>query len=730
MKRFFVFWIGLCWAAAWVGPAWADAFHRPVNHKLSVTLDPDKRHAQVDDTVTLYPNSYTSETLTFLLHADYRIGKVGIPHQGAWETTIEKTEEAAGTAPPLQRIIIRKPADKPWPHFLQVVFRYQGAYYDPLRAGSAQPRGPDAPEPDTGIFLSGESYFYPHVDMEPGEAPLLTFALGVATPRTLKVISQGKRIRETTQNGPRHTLWQCDDPMEEIFIVADRFFEYKDRYEDVQLYVFLRERDEELAGRYLEKARSYLAFYSRLVGDYPFVKFAVVENSVETGYGMPSFTLLGSRVMRFPFIMNSSYPHEILHNWWGNSVYVDAEGGNWSEGLTAYMSDHLFMQMAGKGPEYRFEQLVKYRNYVNTHNEMAIADFTSRHDMASQAIGYGKLLMVLNMLRLEVGDKTFWQALGDFYYSQKFRRAGFRQLRAHFELFHGESLETFFRQWIGMKGAPELELSSITKEVFPEGYRLTLEIRQNQERPLYAFSVPVAVWYEGADEPVIDTVRLESKPVQYVKVFVPGEPQAVRVDPYHDVFRKLDRKEVPASIGQTYGAGKSVAVMPSQSTRALIEGFHGFARSLPTLQDMVLDRVYEYKSDPAAVWVFGKDNRAAEALKPQLRDYGVFVQENGVLVDQRFFPFENHSFVFTVPNPGHPDHSVTWVMTDSAESLPGLMRKLPHYGKYGYLVFQGSAPTNLIKGVWKSQSSPLLKTLYVGDYSAPPRPPLLDFRPE
>ena len=31
---------------------------------------------------------------------------------------------------------------------------------------------------------------------------------------------------------------------------------------------------------------------------------------------MPSFTLLGSSIIRFPFILNSSFPHEILHNWW------------------------------------------------------------------------------------------------------------------------------------------------------------------------------------------------------------------------------------------------------------------------------------------------------------------------------------------------------------------------------------------------------------------------------
>jgi aminopeptidase N len=108
--------------------------------------------------------------------------------------------------------------------------------------------------------------------------------------------------------------------------------------------VLLREPDAPLARKYLAATHRYLALYDELIGPYPYKKFAMVENFRQTGYGMPSFTLLGSRVIRFPFILSSSYPHEILHNWWGNSVYVDYDSGNWSEGLTSYLADHLIRE--------------------------------------------------------------------------------------------------------------------------------------------------------------------------------------------------------------------------------------------------------------------------------------------------------------------------------------------------------------------------------------------------
>jgi len=704
-----------------------QTFHRPHHHELAVTLDPEDKTAEITDTLTLYPDPYQGSTIQFLLHADYKLDPLEIPHKGEWKSRIETVK---GSEPLLQRISVTKPMSELWPRFFQLVFRYHGPYHDPLRSSaSEQSKQPGSGKKDAGIFLSGGSYFYPTIVLEPKEDPLLTFQLGVTLPHSWKVVSQGKRIRETTQNGPKHTLWQCDDPMEEIFLVADRFHEYSDRYEDIQLFAFLRDDDPQLAQKYLKAAKSYIVFFERQLGEYPYVKFALVENALQTGYGMPSFTLMGSRILRFPFILHSSYPHEILHNWWGNGVYVDPEDGNWSEGLTTYLADHLLEQIQGKGDRYRFQQLVKYLNYINPENEISVSGFQSRQDMASQTIGYGKWLMVLNMLRLEVGNKLFWEALGDFYFNQRFHRAGFKELRKHFEAFHGQSLEPFFKQWVEQKGAPELVLSNTTVEQLADRYRLTLEIQQKQQPPLFAFHLPVAVWYDGSDIPLIQNLEVDAQAIQHAQILVPGEPQAVMLDPYYDVFRKLDRREVPPSIGQTYGASKVVAVLTSHTTRALKESYHAFAKSIDNLSERILDEVFEFPDD-SAVWIFGRNNQAAEKLVDSLKNYGVTWTNEGMTLEETFFPWENHSMVLTLAHPKHPNVSVTWVIADSAKSVPGLIRKLPHYGKYGYLVFEGDTPDNRVKGTWPANRTGLMKTFQPGSYILPTEPPLTTLKPQ
>ena len=173
----------------------------------------------------------------------------------------------------------------------------------------------------------------------------------------------------------------------------------------------LRTPDQALADRYLDATAQYIEMYRGLLGPYPYSKFALVENFWETGYGMPSFTLLGEQVIRFPFILTSSYPHELLHNWWGNSVFVDFAGGNWCEGLTAYLADHLFAEQRGQGAEHRRAILQRVTSYVTPANDFPLSKFEGRYNAATEAVGYGKAAMVWNMLREKVGDARFVDAL-------------------------------------------------------------------------------------------------------------------------------------------------------------------------------------------------------------------------------------------------------------------------------------------------------------------------------
>ena len=110
---------------------------------------------------------------------------------------------------------------------------------------------------------------------------------------------------------------------------------------------------------------------------------------------------------------------------------------------------------------------------------------------------------------------------------------------------------------------------------------------------------------------------------------------------------------------------------------------------------------------------------AADQLFWRFDQYDVKTDEQGVTLDNKKFQWEKHSFVLTFNRYGSKDNTVTWVVASSEKSIPGLIRKLPHYGKYGYLVFKGDIPDNVAKGTWPSSGAGLYHTFKKGFYSLP-----------
>ncbi len=383
----------------------------------------------------------------------------------------------------------------------EVVGRFAGAYLAPLPAGARtfeiryggvidfpltqvgeeyargqkETVGSIRPE---GVYLDGGSRWYPAI---PGEGRV-TFDLTVVLPPGWGAVSQGDRLERVVEtDGSTVTRWVCDEPQDGIWLVAGQYHEYSETFGKVEAMAFFRQPEDALAKKYLASTGEYITMYEKLVGPYPYGKFALVENFWETGYGMPSFTLLGPRVIRFPFIIESSYPHEILHNWWGNSVYIDYESGNWGEGLTAYLSDHLLKEQKGLGAQHRQESLQKYADYVLSGRDIPLTAFRSRHGSVSEAVGYGKTMMLFHMLRLELGDQLFRKGLQRFYADNLYKTAGFGDVQAAFEVVSERDLEWFFNQWVFKTGAPVLKLErSISKQLGGDRFSLSLTLKQVQ----------------------------------------------------------------------------------------------------------------------------------------------------------------------------------------------------------------------------------------------------------
>lgn len=650
----------------------------PVAHELSVQLEPDTGVVRAVDRLGLPPDA--GDSIEFELNAAFEVHAKG----GTLEL-LGESSRAGGV--PVKRYRLSSGGDS------TVELRYQG------RPPQDDPRAVDA----TFVLGSGEAYFDPQAAWYPqplGRAA--TFVLEADLPAGWRLVSEGRRYELSSG---RAVQWVARQPVRGIHFVAGPLVEYRRLSPWGEALVYLREADPPLAERYLDATVEYLQLYSRLLGPYPYSKFALVENSRQTGYGMPSFTLIGSRVLRLPFILQTSYPHEIVHSWWGNAVWVDYERGNWAEGLTTYLADHLMAVGQGRGMAYRRAVLQKYADFVAGERDFSLRAFTARHDEASQAVGYGKTMMLFHMLRRQVGDARFVQGLRRFYDQYRFRTASFDDLAAVFGTLADEDLAWFFEQWLERVGAPKLHLGSVEVEQAADGYRLRGTLMQSQAGAPYRLTVPVAVQLRDRELALETGVDLTDKRKRF-ELLLPAEPQRVAIDPRYDLFRRLDEKEVPISVGRLFGAARRLFIVPEEGD--LAGAYRAFAEALAEPGDRIVsDREVRALPWEGAVWVLGWNNRfrirVAGALRTEAR-----LTSGAVQVAGEEFSSDSQSVVLTATD---DQRALAWVGAPSAGALERLARKLPHYSRYGYLVFSGDRAENVVKGEWSLQDSPLNRPL-------------------
>ncbi|NQT68598.1 MAG: peptidase M28, partial [Desulfobacteraceae bacterium] len=664
-------------------------------HELKIVLYPQEKRFIAKDTITLPVTLVPG--LQFVLHKGLQpfspTAGVHVVRDGK-RTEADFLESFRATLPPGQNTF---------------VLEYGGTIHHPLESyGKEQARGfkqtPGVISKE-GVYLAGNSGWYPRFGKE-----LVIFTLQVELPLKWDAVSQGERTLHTRKKNTTLVQWEAPQVQEEIYLIAAPFIEYAQPAGRVAAMVFLRKPDEALAGKYLDAAVRYLAMYAELIGPYPYKKFALVENFWETGYGMASFTLLGSKIIHFPFILHSSYPHEILHNWWGNSVFPDYEKGNWTEGLTAYLADHLIKEMRGDAAPHRQGVLQKYADYVLEGRDFPLVQFRSRHSTSSEAVGYGKSLMFFHMLRQELGDETFIRGLRDFYRENRFRTADFDDLRKSFESVSGKNMSIEFNQWTARSGAPALTVSD--PQAVPDGddWMLKARIEQVQAEGVYRLSIPVAVTMEGQSRAYQSVVVMDRQHLE-LKLRLPARPARMDVDPEFDLFRRLDRDEIPPALTQTFGAKKMLILLPSSADKNMIKAYRDLSRSLaqsgPDEVTVKLDTEVQKLPTDRAVILCGWENRFRADAVSALSGYDVSINQEKVSIGQTSIQRKDHTVVLTSRQPSNKDLSITWIASDLPQALPGLGRKLPHYHKYSYLGFQGHEPANVAKGQWPVLDSPM-----------------------
>ncbi len=507
---------------------------------------------------------------------------------------------------------------------------------------------------DKGICLTGT--WYPKPDR------MCHYHLKATLPYGYEAISEAETIKPVSQDGMISFAFEFPHPLEAVNLIASKRYRIvRDHFDGVDIFAYFFSEDADLIQTYIGSTKHYVELYNRLIGKFPYKRFSIVENLLPTGYSMPSYTLLGQQVVRLPFIPETSLGHEILHQWLGNLVYIDYRKGNWAEGLTTFLADHLYQEEKGLGFNYRKGVLIDYMSYVNDRNEFPLRDFRARNDEGSKAIGYGKALMVFQMLKDLVGGDVFYESIRYLTAEMRWKRASWNDIQRAFEKNYHEDLNWFFNQWVDEKGLPECLLEDV--RIRPSGDKFEVAFTVTQMKRVYTLDIPVTIYSHRTKTKRLLHLRKEREPFNMI---VDDLPERMVIDEDYETARKLSLSEFPPVMARLLGEERSIIVLPPARSEIYRDVINAFAERGAEAREP--DRITFEDLKTRSLVILGANNPIVGRLYGDLSIRGGF------------------SLVVRV-NPWNPWRVAGVFDARSKEEVSAAFPKVMHYGKYGVLSF-------------------------------------------
>lgn len=290
------------------------------------------------------------------------------------------------------------------------------------------------------------------------------------------------------------------------------------------------------------EAEGIVAFYSSLVGPFPYEKLAHLQSTTRFG-GMENATAIfyADALFRNGTIGPSIVAHETAHQWFGDAVTESEWPHLWlSEGFATYFAELWAERSRGR------DTLVAHMRAIRgglLADNMVVASRpvidTAATDLMSllNSNSYEKGGYVLHMARRLLGDSVFFRGVRGYYAGHRDGSATSDDLRRALEEASGRDLGWFFNQWLRRPGYPELDTHW---SYDPREQRVYLQIAQR--RRFGNFRLPLVVELVRKNGSIL-RATVEVPPQQDSRIVVPidldAPPARVILDPDADLLAAI-----------------------------------------------------------------------------------------------------------------------------------------------------------------------------------------------
>jgi aminopeptidase N len=331
--------------------------------------------------------------------------------------------------------------------------------------------------------------------------------------------SNGILVDKTTQGSRRTFHWKTLYPISTylICLYSSVYRNFTDTYVSqdkqdtmpIEYYAF----PEDLENARIDFAGhpEMIGYFSKTFGEYPFIKekYGVAEFLWQIG-AMEHQTLtgVGSNFVSGRRFFTDVYVHELAHQWFGDAMGPATWKDIWlNEGFATYCEALYTEHLAGP-KALRSSMMSKFdESFSGTL-------YNPSGDLFSSLV-YDKGAWVLNMLRWEIGDDTFFKTLRSYFQRFKYKNASTDDFKEVCEETSGRNLDQFFKQWV-FEGdnIPRIDYNWDSEEDAGK-YNVTLRLQQS-EKGYNDYDLPIEFEFKSeSGETKLEKIRLNEISHQY-----------------------------------------------------------------------------------------------------------------------------------------------------------------------------------------------------------------------
>lgn len=407
----------------------------------------------------------------------------------------------------------------------------------------------------------------------------------VTTPLGNRVASNGLLISTTEVDDQATFHWKHRYPIPAylIAIAVTNYAAYSDfvpveNGEDIEVLNYVYPENLEAAKERTKDIINVMDLFNNLFGLYPFADEKYGHAQFGWGGGMEHQTM--SFMGTFSYALQA---HELAHQWFGNKVTCGSWEDIWlNEGFATYLTGISYENLGSENLWNAWKTITTDKVTQEPDGSVWVSDTTSVSRIFNGRLSYDKGAMLLHMLRWEMGDQDFFQALNNYLNDPEisFSYARTADLQRHLEMQSGRDFSEFFKDWFYGQGHPSYALNwSRTSD------GLDIVIDQTTSHPsvdFFEMHLPVKVIGNGVDT----LLRLAHDfSGQSYSISLPFTPSWVFFDPDHWILSANDNT---TALAEDYLATK-IKLSPNPSHDQVTIDFDD-AEALPiSIQLMTMD---------------------------------------------------------------------------------------------------------------------------------------------